>query len=242
MKISIVIPTFNESENLKQLIPKIFGIFKEHKIDGMVVVVDDNSPDGTAKVAESFAKKFNVELILRREKLGLGTAYLAGFEYAIVKKADVIMSMDADQSHNPESIPALVELIESGKDVAIGSRYIKGGGIKNWNFSRKLTSFGANFLAKILLGSTVNDNTSGYRAYKRKVLESMDFSKIKSNGYSFLVELLYNAKSNGYSVGETPIIFTDRKIGNSKLSNREILKFFSMVLSLFFERILRLFR
>ncbi len=236
MKVSIVLPTYNEKENISIVVPEIFEVFEKNKIEGEVIVVDDSSPDGTAEVAKKLSKKYAIRLIERKGKLGLGTAYLAGFRDAISRKSEIIMSMDADQSHNPKNIPAIINLVEKGFDVGIGSRYVQGGGIKNWPLSRKLTSFGANQLAKILLGSKANDNTSGFRAYKRSVLESMDFEKIHSNGYSFLVELLFRAKSNGYKIGETPIIFSDRIIGKSKLSSNEISNFFLMVLRLFFER------
>jgi len=216
----VVVPTYNERENLSKLIPKILS----EKIPGVkfkIIVVDDNSPDGTAKVAKRFS---SVVLLSRPKKLGLGSAYLAGFKKAIELRADVVFSMDADLSHDFSYSKAFVEKIRKGADVVIGSRYVPGGGT-NWTVDRKIISGGANFLAKLILGVPANDLTSGFRCYRASLLKKVVNVKFKSTSYSFLEEMIYYCHKNSAKIAEVPIFFADRVSGKSKLRKLEILKF-----------------
>lgn len=238
MQISIVIPTYNEKENLPELIDKIFNVFEKNNLDGNVIVVDDNSPDGTGHIADRLAEKDNkIQVIHRKGKLGIGTAHIAGFKHAIeVNHSDLIFSMDSDLSHDPKYLPNFIEMHENGCDVVVGSRYVEGGGVVNWGLYRKAVSKGANLLASTLLGVKVHDMTTGYRCYGRKVLEKLDLDSIKSNGYSFLEEILFYCNKEDFSIGETPIIFVDRAHGKSKLSKKEMVKFFLTILRLMLKR------
>ncbi len=227
MMITIVLPTYNERENIKELIPKIFEIFKERNIDGNLIVVDDNSSDNTAEEVRNLSDKYPITLIERKEKLGIGSAYILGFKRALNEKADVIFEMDADLSHDPEYIPEFLNELK-GNDLVIGSRYIPGGNIENWNLSRKVLSKGANTLARLLTGLNLRDITTGYRAYKSHVLRKIDLDSIKSDGYAFQLEMLFNVQKEGSKIKEIPIIFKERTKGRSKLSKMEILKFFVM--------------
>ena len=232
-KISIVIPTYNERKNIPILIKKILNLDLNTKI----IVVDDNSPDSTGEVANKLAKKYKnkIFVIHRKGKLGLGTAYIAGFKCAIKDGADLIFSMDGDLSHNPKYIPSFLKKINQGYDIVLGSRYIKGGDF-SLNIKRKIISKGANLFAKWMLNMDVNDLTTGYRCYKRNVLESINLDGIKSDGYSFLEEILFLCKRKGFKMAETPIIFTLRKEGKSKLARKEIINFFFTILRLKFKR------
>jgi len=232
-KIGIAIPTYNESKNIPILVKKIIGL----RLDAKIIIVDDNSPDGTGEIADNFAKKYKnkVFVIHRKGKLGLGTAEITGFKKAMAMKCDLIFSMDGDLSHNPKYIPDFLEKIGEGYDIVLGSRYVKGGDF-NKNIKRKIISRGANLFAKLMLGMKVNDLTTGYRCYKRKVLESIELDKIKSDGYSFLEEILFFCKKKGFKMAETPIIFTLRKEGKSKLAKKEIIKFFFTILRLKFTK------
>jgi len=231
MKVSIVIPTYNERENIEKLLPEIFGIFDRGGIDGSVIVVDDNSPDGTADAVEGLKREFPITLIRRQEKGGIGSAYITGFGKALEQGADVIMEMDADFSHSPEEIPNFVREIESS-DVVIGSRYIKDGEIENWNFIRRIISKGGDLVARILLGLDVEDVTTGYRAYRRETLEGIELGSIESNGYAFQAEMLVRARERGFSIKEMPITFRDRVHGKSKLSRMEIIRFIVLCINL----------
>jgi dolichol-phosphate mannosyltransferase len=220
MLVVIVTPTYNEKENIKKLIPKILA----QKISGVkfkVIVVDDNSPDETAKVAKQFR---NVQVISRPAKLGLGSAYVTGFGEAIKQKADIIFSMDADLSHDVYYIKDFINAINVGADVVIGSRYVKGGGT-NWPISRKIISGGANTLAKTILGVPAKDLTSGYRCYKSSILKKALNREFKSTSYSFLEEMIYYCHLEKAKILEVPIFFKDRTIGKSKLRKMEIVKF-----------------
>ncbi len=216
----VVTPTYNEKENIKKLIPRIFS----QKIPGVkfkVLVIDDNSSDGTAKEAKKFK---NVQVISRPAKLGLGSAYVTGFGEAIRQKADVIFSMDADLSHNFDYAKDFIEQIGKGADVVIGSRYVKGGGT-NWPVSRKIISGGANTLARTILGVPAKDLTSGYRCYKTGILKEALKNEFISTSYSFLEEMIYYCHREGAKISEVPIFFKDRTIGKSKLRKMEIAKF-----------------
>ena len=225
MKLSIIIPTYNEAENVENIIEQITNICKEHNISVEIVIVDDNSPDGTSNIVKKIAKtNQRVKLIQREGKLGLGAAYIAGFKYALELNSDLIMTMDADLSHNPKDIPKFVEKIGSGYDLVLGSRYISGGGIGNWGIHRTIMSKGANYLAKYILNLKTNDNTTGYRCYTKRVLQEINLDAIKSNGYSFLMEIMFLCQKNNLKIGETPIYFDVRKHGTSKISKKEIFK------------------
>jgi len=199
-----------------------------------VIVVDDNSPDGTGKIADRLAAENDgrVEVIHRAGKLGLGTAYIAGFKRALSAGADLICTMDADFSHNPRYIPAMVEKICQGYDLVIGSRYIPGGGTSGCTIDRKLLSWGANAIARVTLGLKAHDTTAGFRCYRRQVLESVRLDEIKASGYSFLIEMLYRVQRRGWRVGGVPIIFENRRLGTSKVSKDEITKAMMTVLRL----------
>lgn len=232
MDTSIIIPTYNERENIARLIPLIQEVFNDYNVKGEIIIVDDNSPDKTGNLAEEFAKIYgNIRVIHRKEKLGLGSAYKTGFKEA---KGKIVFEMDADHSHDPRAIPLFIEQIEKGADVVIGSRYITGGSIVGWPFQRKLISKYANLLANFILGINVKDATSGYRAYTRRALNDIDIDTIKSTGYAFQLEMAHRARKKSFKIFEIPITFVDRKTGKSKLSRTEILKFFSTVFRLKF--------
>jgi dolichol-phosphate mannosyltransferase len=213
-KALVVIPTFNEAENLPRLIPRIM----QQNRNFHVLIVDDNSPDGTAEAVKRLQKNNNrVHLLERPRKLGLGTAYVAGFKYAIQNGFDHIFEMDADFSHNPK---ALNDLYAAAKDhdLVIGSRYKSGVNVVNWPMRRLLLSYFANVYTRIITGMPVRDATSGFKCYKRKVLEAIDLDAIRSNGYSFQIETNFWAWKLGFKVGEVPIVFVDRRVGVSKMS------------------------
>ena len=233
MKLSIVLPTYNERENIGRLIEKIMTIFKKNNFDGLIIVVDDNSPDGTDKIVENCIKKYNnIKLIEREKKLGLGTAYVRGFKEAI-KYSDLIIEMDSDFSHNPNDIPRLINTINH-VDVVVGSRYVKNGKIIGWPFFRKIQSRFANFLARFFLRIDIKDTVSGFRVYKSEVLKSLDLDSIISKGFSFQVEILYKIKKLGFRVKEIPIVFVNRKKGKSTFSLKIIIEFIYVILKLSF--------
>lgn len=217
--ILIIIPTFNERENITILMKQIIETISN--VD--ILVVDDDSPDGTAKQVIAFSKvnKTKINIIVRKGVRGLGSAYTTGFKYGLKHQYDVIITMDADLSHNPEHLPAFLDAIEH-YDIVVGSRYIKHGGTINWRIRRILLSWLANKFARFVLGLEGHDLTSGFRAYSRPVLETIDLDKIKSNGYSYLVEMLFLTQKKGAHITEIPIVFYDRKMGKSKISKQEI--------------------
>lgn len=239
MKICIVIPTFNERENIRRLIPELESVLSREDIDGRLLIVDDDSPDETGKMAEQFARKFeNIEVLHRKAKLGIGSAYKQAFRVLNKQmEIDVVLEMDADFSHDPEAVPELVDMINEGYDVVVGSRYVEGGRIYNWPFRRRMISKGANFLAGRLVDVGINDMTSGFRAYRSSVLDSLDLSKINSDGYAFQVEILYRCKQIGAKIVEIPIIFKERSSGKSKLGNRAIFGFFKTLFRILIERL-----
>lgn len=206
-----------------------------------VIVVDDNSPDGTGELADalSAANGDRMTVIHRPGKLGLGTAYVAGFKRALADGADYVLTMDADFSHNPRYVPDLLERAQSDRDLVIGSRYVRGGGTRGCTLPRKLLSWGANGFARVMLSLQAHDTTAGFRCYRREVLESIDPATIRSSGYSFLIEMLYRAQSHGWRVGEVPIIFDNRRLGQSKISRQEIFRAIQTVLRLAWGRLWR---
>lgn len=228
-KTAVIIPTYNERENIAELIRRIF----EQNIPNLkIIFVDDGSPDGTAETIAGYQAKYQIGLIKRPGKLGLGSAYIAGFKQALADGAELIMEMDADLSHAPEDLPRFIAAAEAGADLIIGSRKIPGGKIIGWNFRRHLMSNGAMFTARLLLGLKTKDVTSGFRCFKRGVLEKINLDAIKSNGYAFQEEMLYRTEKLGFKVEEIPVTFTDRTKGKSKLSAKDILEFFKVMLKL----------
>ncbi|MEW6295746.1 MAG: polyprenol monophosphomannose synthase [Candidatus Diapherotrites archaeon] len=233
MKVLIVIPTYNERNNIRLLINEILKEFKKNKIKGKILVVDDTSPDGTGfEVKKIMKSNKNVFLLERKKKEGLGVAYIAGFKKAFELNSDLIFGMDADFSHNPKYIIDFINKINDGFDVVIGTRYSKGGGFKNRPFYRGIMSKGANFLVKLILNLPVTDVTNAYRAYKTDVLKSIDIDGIESRGYEFLSEILLRINKKGFKITEIPTIFDARRGGKSKLSLREIPFFFYRAIKL----------
>ena len=226
MKTLIIIPTYNELENLRPILEKIFSFAPETD----VLIVDDNSPDGTGQLADEVAQENpHVHVLHRAGKLGLGTAYIAGFKYAIAHDYDAAFEMDADFSHDPRYLPDFLKAIEHA-DLVIGSRYVPGGDTPNWSFTRRMISGCGNVFARFMLGIPVHDCTAGYRCYRREVLESIDLDTIQSQGYAFQVELAYRVMRQGFKIVETPIIFMDRRVGKSKMSRAIVLEAFTYVL------------
>ena len=220
LRAALVLPTYNESENLAALVAAIQSLPTPIHI----IVVDDNSPDGTGAIADELAAQTSsVEVIHRSGKLGLGTAYAAGFHRAITAGNDLILTMDADFSHDPQYLPAILAASKR-YDLVIGSRYVPGGGFRDWPWHRQVLSWSANSLAHLLLGLHARDCTAGFRCYRRQVLEAVDPSAIRANGYSYLIEMLFCCERLGFTVGEVPIIFADRRLGQSKISRNEIFK------------------
>lgn len=219
---TVIVPTYNEKENIEPLVSQLLAL----PTDVDVIVVDDNSPDGTGAIADRLAVEHEerVEVIHRSGKLGLGTAHIAGFRRALSNGADPICTMDADFSHHPRYISNLVDKLEQGYDVVVGSRYVDGGGTSGCTTIRKLLSWGANAFARATLGFHAHDVTAGFRCYRREVLEEVGIDLIKADGYSFLIEMLYRVQCLGWRVGETPILFENRRQGVSKISQDEILK------------------
>ena len=213
----IIIPTYNEKENLGPLLEAIYGI----RPDIHVLVVDDNSPDGTGQLVADWAETPQYEgrlfLLRRAGKLGLGTAYIAGFRWALARSYRRILEMDADFSHNPRYLPDLLAAAEEA-DLVLGSRYVPGGGVKNWGFWRRFLSRGGSLYARVLLGLPYQDLTGGFKCFRREVLETLDLGAVRSNGYSFQIELTYRAHCKGFKIKEVPIVFEDREVGKSKMS------------------------
>jgi dolichol-phosphate mannosyltransferase len=229
----VVVATYNERENIEALLTQIL----EHAGGVKVLVIDDSSPDGTGALVTEFADRDpRVELLTRPAKLGLGTAYLAGFRHALAHSFDRVITMDADFSHNPRYLPAiLARAAEPGVDMVIGARYVKGGGVTGWPLHRRVLSFGANTFARTVLGLRTHDNTGAYRCYSRKVVEELELDQVVSNGYSALIELIWHCKKGGYRIDEVPIIFADRELGQSKVSRSEIFKGLTTVVRLRFK-------
>lgn len=222
-KLAVIIPTYNERGNLPNLFEKLTELdnsFKE--VELYVIFVDDNSPDKTANYIKQARSehKFDISIIERPGKMGLGSAYIAGFKKAIEKDMDFITQMDADLSHNPLTIKTFADKLLEGYDFVIGSRYIKGGSLPKWSAMRKAISKGGNIYARFFLGWGIHDFTGGFNSYKKEVLQNIDLNSIRSNGYSFQIEMKYKAKRKGYKFVEVPIHFSDRKYGNSKFSKK----------------------
>lgn len=213
----VIIPTYNEKENVEKIIRKVFSLNKEFDI----LIIEDNSPDGTAVIVKSLIPEFKDRLFIeeRKGKLGLGTAYIHGFRWALQRNYQFVFEMDADFSHNPEDLMRLHDACANkGADLAIGSRYIKGINVVNWPMSRILISYFASIYVRIITGMNVKDSTAGFKCYTRKVLEAIDLSDIRFIGYAFQIEMKFNAWKLGFNIVEVPIVFTDRAEGVSKMS------------------------
>ncbi|MEE2876610.1 MAG: polyprenol monophosphomannose synthase [Candidatus Neomarinimicrobiota bacterium] len=214
MKTVIITPTFNERKNIRELLTTLFQLNSEFHI----LVVDDCSPDGTADIVKELQDNFpNLHLLSRHEKGGLGSAYVAGFKHALKGDYEAIVQMDADMSHNPNDVLALVSQLNES-DVAIGSRYISGINVVNWPIQRLMISYGANIYTRLVTGLPVKDATGGFKAWRREVLESIDLNSVRSQGYSFQIEMSYRSWLKGFRITEIPIIFVDRTIGESKMT------------------------
>jgi dolichol-phosphate mannosyltransferase len=214
----VLIPTFNEKENIEKIIRKVFSLATPFH----VLIIDDGSPDGTADIVKNLQKEFPESLFIeeRKGKLGLGTAYIHGFNWALKHPYDFIFEMDADFSHNPEDLPRLREACQNGADVAIGSRYIKGVNVVNWPMGRVLMSYFASVYVRMVTGIAIQDATAGFKCYRKQVLQTIQLNKIKFVGYAFQIEMKFTAIKHGFNVVEIPIIFTDRTEGTSKMSPR----------------------
>ncbi|NHZ85455.1 MAG: glycosyltransferase [Planctomycetia bacterium] len=214
MNTLIVTPTYNEGKNIESLITALNKLDPSYHI----LVVDDNSPDGTARIVKRLKKKYkNLYLAERPKKRGLGTAYCFGFKWALQRDYKVIVQMDADLSHNPDDVPIMIDLLNDN-DLVIGSRYCDGISVVRWPLRRLFLSYGANFYSRIITGVKIKDLTGGFKVWRRKVLENIDLDNIRSQGYAFQIEMNFHAKRMGYRIHEHPIIFIDRTIGESKMS------------------------
>ena len=214
-RVLIVVPTYNERDNVDEVVAQFLAPLPGAEL----LFVDDNSPDGTgARLDELAAANPRVHVMHRPGKLGLGTAYLDGFRWGLDRGFDFLFEMDADFSHDPSYLPGMLERAKAGADVVVGSRYVDGGGTRNWGRGRKLISRGGSLYARTILGVALRDVTAGFICYRRSALEAIDLAAITSNGYSFQIEMKYRALQAGLTVVETPIVFVDRRIGQSKMS------------------------
>lgn len=231
----VIIPTYNEHENIGPMIDKVFSLPKPFDL----LIIDDGSPDGTADVVKKMQKSYpnNLFLIERTGKLGLGTAYLTGFEWALAGGYKYVFEMDADFSHNPDDLIRLYEAAEEGYDLVIGSRYIKGVNVVNWPMKRVIMSYFASKYVRMMTGMPIKDATAGFVCYSRRLLETIDLSKVKMRGYGFQVEMKYTSWKLGFPITEVPIIFTERTQGASKMSKGIFREAFFGVLGLRFRRI-----
>ena len=214
----VIIPTYNEIENIEKMIRTVFELPREFEL----LIVDDGSPDGTAAKVKELQKEYSGKLHIeeRKGKLGLGTAYIHGFKWALARDYDFIFEMDCDFSHNPNDLVRLLEACENGADVAVGSRYIKGGQVSNWPLGRILMSYFASVYVRIVLWLPVKDTTAGFKCYRKKVLQTIDLNAVRFMGYAFQIEMKYRAYKKGFKIVEVPIMFTDRVLGVSKMSTK----------------------
>jgi dolichol-phosphate mannosyltransferase len=216
VKALVIIPTYNERENVEPLLTRIF----EEKLPLEVLIVDDNSPDGTGAIADQMAARDpRVHVLHRPGKAGLGSAYVAGFRYALARDYDAVLEMDADFSHSPDSLREFLHEIESA-DVVLGSRYLYGVTVVNWPLSRLVLSYLANVYSRVITGMRVKDLTGGYKCYRRAVIEAIDWDRVRSDGYAFQIEITFKAYRKGFRIKEIPILFVDRHAGESKMSRR----------------------
>ncbi|HWR30992.1 MAG TPA: polyprenol monophosphomannose synthase [Negativicutes bacterium] len=229
----IIIPTYNERDNIETLL----ALITRTDPAAHILIVDDNSPDRTYEIVERLIQSVylgQLFLLKRAGKMGLGTAYIAGFKWALARDYDYIFEMDADFSHDPKYLPDFLAAIQT-HDVVLGSRYVSGGGVKNWGVIRKFISRGGSLYARTILGLSLRDLTGGFKCFRREVLEAIDLDGIRSNGYSFQIEMTYRAKCKGFRIVETPIVFEDRTAGKSKMSRKIFLEAVLMVWKLRFD-------
>ena len=230
----LVLPTFNEAENIEPIVRAALPQLASTGLAHRILVVDDNSPDGTGAIADRLAGEVaEVEVLHRDRKEGIGPAYLAGFDHALASGADLLLEMDSDFSHDPADLPRLIEAAE-GADLVLGSRYVPGGGVTDWGVVRRLVSRGGSLYAKLLLGVPVNDLTGGFKCFRRSVLEGLDLSGVGTDGYGFQIEMTYRTIKAGFRVTEVPILFRDRRVGASKMSAKIALEAFWKVPALRF--------
>jgi dolichol-phosphate mannosyltransferase len=222
----VIVPTYNERDNL----PEIVKAVHQHLPDADLLVVDDASPDGTGEVADAIAKQDTKVTVLHRAgKQGLGTAYIAGFRQALLKDYEFFFEMDCDFSHDPKYLPDMLAEAKRGADLVLGSRYVEGGGTVNWGPVRKLISRGGSLYARTILGVPVRDLTGGFKCFRRRVLESIDLDGVSAQGYGFQIEMTYRALKQGFRVVELPIVFVDRRVGQSKMSKRIFVEALTLV-------------
>jgi dolichol-phosphate mannosyltransferase len=226
----VILPTYNERENLERIVAAVL----DQGPDFEVLVVDDNSPDGTGEIANalSAARPDRIHVLHRQGKLGLGTAYLLGFDWALARGYDFIFEMDSDFSHDPADLRRLRQAVQRGADVAVGSRWVAGGGTRNWSFLRTFISRGGSIYARLILGIPVNDLTSGFKCFSRHVLERLELQTVRSNGYAFQVEMNFRCFRQGYRIAEVPITFVDRRVGKSKMGGHIVVEAMLVVLGL----------
>jgi dolichol-phosphate mannosyltransferase len=226
----VVLPTFNERENIESILAAVLA----QSADIEVLVVDDNSPDGTGQIVDRLAEaEPRVHVMHRAGKLGLGTAYIDGFLWALARDYEYVFEMDADFSHDPPDLLRLRAVVVSGEaDASVGSRWVRGGGTRNWSFLRTFISRGGSFYARAILGTPVRDLTSGFKCFSRRVLERLDLQTVRSNGYAFQVEMNYRCYRHGFRVAEVPIVFVDRRVGKSKMGSHIVTEAMLVVLRL----------
>jgi dolichol-phosphate mannosyltransferase len=225
-RVLVVTPTYNEANNLNPFAEALFDVLPT----ACLLVVDDASPDGTGSIADALAARDQrVSCLHRPAKLGLGTAYVEGFQWGLSRGFDLFFEMDADLSHDPAHLPSFLRAFDEGADVVVGSRNIPGGGVVGWGLGRTLLSKGGSLYARAILGVPIHDLTTGYKGYTRRALEAIDITRLKSNGYSFQIETTYRALARGLDVREVPIVFTDRRAGESKMSRRIVLEAIGIV-------------
>jgi dolichol-phosphate mannosyltransferase len=223
MRAMVCLPTYNERENLEPMV-RALGEQLDTERD-RVLVIDDNSPDGTGEIADRLASEFHwVEVVHRAGKEGLGPAYIAGFRHALAHGAELVLEVDCDFSHDPKDVPRLIASCEEGADLTLGSRWVPGGGTVNWGRGRTIVSRGGSFYARTILGVGIRDLTGGFKCFRRQVLETIDLDRIAAKGYGFQIETTYRVIRAGFTVVEIPIVFVDRRVGESKMDGTIVLE------------------
>jgi dolichol-phosphate mannosyltransferase len=230
----VIIPTYNEIENIEKLVRTVFGLPRDFEL----LIVDDGSPDGTGNKVKELQKEYPSKLHIeeRKGKLGLGTAYIHGFKWCLARDYDYIFEMDCDFSHDPKDLVRLLEACENGADLAIGSRYVKGGNVSNWDMKRILLSYFASIYVRLILWIPIKDTTAGFKCYSKKVLQTVDLDAVKFMGYAFQIEMKYRAYKKGFKIVEVPIMFTDRVLGVSKMSTKIFKEAFLGVIQMRFNK------
>jgi len=224
VRVVVCLPTYNERDNLEAMVRALDDVVRRHELDARVLVIDDSSPDGTGELADRLTGEFRFLSVLHRpKKEGLGPAYLAGFVWALATEADRIVEMDCDFSHDPEDLPRLIAATQNA-DLALGSRYVEGGGTRNWGLGRRAVSRFGSLYARILLGVGIRDLTGGFKCFRRSVLEGIGLERVSTKGYAFQIETTYRALRVGSRVVEVPIVFSEREAGKSKMSHAIVLE------------------